>query len=218
MRKRTNHILMLAYILFIFISVLTKRFYAQSKWIYIVTAITTTSWILVLSDAFAAMASFLNEYTSTVGPEFESCDAQVRRIQTMGIGLDLEIKDKYGNKTGETMGQYLAEMEKSAMRGLKTVKKEEKKKKVYFALSEVFALAGFIVFFCVFIFDPVFSFFSSCVEEMAVLAFGIILLVQLSINIMKDTLLDLKKSLKTYNDYQEICNHLIDVEANTHAG
>ena len=217
MKNKTGKWLMLAYILFIFVSVFTRHLYAQSKWSYIVTAITVTSWFLVISDSLAAAAEFIRDLVLSTKPEFESYLFRLRRNRSINDRLDSLLEDEYGNNTGKTIGQTLENMEKSTLNSIAVLKKQEKLQKWFEGLSHLFMLVGFILFFCVLLFDPIFSYFISKLDGMTVLAFGTILATQFCINTLKDHVLNIKNTLDILNKSMGALNQSYKAEASDNA-
>lgn len=217
MKNKTGKWLLLAYILFIFASVFARHLYSQPKWSYIVTAITVTSWVLVISDSLAATAGFIRNLVLSTKPEFKSYLFRVRHNKRVNHRLDSLLEDEYGNSTEKTIGQTLDNMEKSILSSIETLNKQEKMQKWCEWLSHLFMLAGFILFFCVLLFDPIFLYFNSKLDEMTVLAFGTILATQFCTNTLKDYVLNLKSTLEVLNQGMEALNHSLKMEASYNA-
>lgn len=215
--KKTDKWLMLAYILFIFVSVFTRHLYAQSKWSYIVTAITVTSWALVISDSLAAAAEFIRDLVLSTKPKLETYLFRVRRNRSINNRLDSILKDEYGNSTGNTIGQTLDNMEKSTLGSIAILEEQKKLQKWFEVLSHIFMLVGFVLFFCVLLFDPIFLYFNSKLDGMTVLAFGTILATQFCINALKDHVLNIKNTIETLNQSMEVLNQSYKTEATNHA-
>ena len=217
MKKKTDKWLMLAYILFIFVSVFTRHLYTQSKWSYIVTAITVTSWVLVISDSLAAAAEFIQGLVLSTKPKFESYLFQLRHNRSINDRLDSLLEDEYGNNTGKTIGQILDNLEKSTLGSIAVLKKQEQLQKLFEVLSRIFILVGFVLFFCVLLFDPIFSFFHSKLDGMTALAFGTILATQFCISTLKDYVLSMKNTLEVLNRGMEALNQTYKTEESAHA-
>ena len=217
MQKKPDKWLMMAYILFIFTSVFTRHLYSQSKWSYIVTAITVTSWVLVISDSLAAAAEFIQEIVIATKPKLESYLFQLRHNRSINNRLDSLLKDEYGNDTGKTIGQTLDGMEKSTLASITTLKKQEKTQKWFEVLSYFFMLLGFILFFCVLLFDPIFSFFNSKLDGMTLLAFGTILATQFCIDTLKEHVQNNKNTLDNLNQSMKLLNQSYKAEASDNA-
>lgn len=217
MKRKTDKWLMLAYILFIFASVFTRHLYAQSKWSYIVTAVTVTSWVLVISDSLAAAAEFIRDLVLSTKPKLETYLFRLRHNRRINDRLDILLEDEYGNNTGKTIGQTLDNMEKSTLGSIAVLKKQEKLQKWFEVLSHIFMLVGFVLFFCVLLFDPIFSFFHNKLDGMTMLAFGTILATQFGINALKEQLLNMRNTLDTLNQGMEALNQSFKTEASDNA-
>lgn len=217
MKRKTNSLLMLAYISFIFVAVFTRHLYAQSKWNYIVTAITATSWILVLSDTFAAAADFLQEAVLTTKPEFERYLFRIRHNRSINNRLDVPLKDEHGNDTGKTIGQTLDFIEKSTLGSISTLEKGETIKKGFVIFAKLFMLAGFVIFYCVLLFEPVFEFFHKKLDGMTMLAFGTILATQFLGNILKERVHQIRNDLDAINKGIEALNKSYEAEGSSNA-
>ena len=219
MKRSPNKILMLVYILFIFIAVFTKHLYSYSKWSHISTAITVTSCVLVLSDLFESFAAILQDSVSTIKPKLQSYLPLVQHHKRINRFSHVELADEYGKSTGKTIGQTLNNIETSALHMLDTVKKEEKTKKVFIQASSTFMFAGFLLFPCTLLYEPVFSFFHNKLDGLSVLAFATILAMRFLEDELKswtlkhgETLTALIEDIKTLN---EACEKIMIASADT---
>ena len=206
MKNKTSNILMLAYILFIFVSLFTRHLYAQSKWNYIVTAITATSWLLVLSDVLDLGADVLSDSLNRIKPKLESYYYGIRDNKKLNDCLNDPLVDKYGNATGQTIGQALDTLEGYAKSSLDTLRKEEKTKKAFIIVSSIIKLGGFVLFFCILLFNPLFEYFYSKLDGMTVMSFGTILAGQFGANRLKEMIDDIEKALNTKCEIIDLLN------------
>lgn len=216
-KRNMNNILMLAYITFIFVSVFTRHLYDATKWSHIISAITVASWIIVLSDLLNGMALILQEAISTTKSGMESLLFRIRRNLSIGIHLEDEAVGEYGEGTGKTIKQTLEGMEQSAKRSLSMMKKYEKLKKTSIIVSQILLYAGFVLFFCTLLFDPVFIFFSGKLESMSAIAFGMILAGQYFGNYLRSSIQNLGEELSLLNESMEAINKTCESEASEHA-
>ena len=203
---------MLAYILFIFIAVFTRPLYANSKWSYIVTAITVTSWALVIADAFSSVADILQDNVKTTRPRLESYLVRLQHHIKINNRQDIHIKDQYGADTEKTIGQTLKNSERSVVSLLETLNKEEKQQKRFSMTSELFVLVGFILFFCILLFEPIFVFFNKQLDGLTALAFGTILASQFASNFAKSRIQSIRDSLDTMNEAIDLLNQSYETE------
>ena len=202
MNKRTSKIVLLAYILFLIISVYTKPFYAESKWNHIVAAVTVTSWTLVVSNIFAAGSSLLQD--ASMKPQFESFLIQLRLIRSEQDDLDRIVENSSEVETNKTIGQLLDELESSILEKLKFFNRIESSSRLFLVFSDILMLVGFIIFFCILLFDPLYSFVHRLLDGFTVMAFCTILGIQLFNDYFEEKIKKIKGSIDINRHVDEI--------------
>ncbi len=217
MKRNTNSILMLAYITFIFVAVFTKRYYDATKWGYIIAAITVASWVIVLSDLLASMATLLQDSVNASKGNMQSLLFAIRQNKAVNNRLNVLLVDESGNSTGKTVLQALDAMEQSALNSLKTIKNQENTKPWLDTISCILLYAGFVLFFCTLLFNPAYGFFSDKLDGMSALAFGTILAGQFGGNTLKARITKIEQELTAMNDSMKLLNESCEREAKTNA-
>lgn len=153
----------------------------------------------------------------TTKPEFERYLFRIRHNRSINNRLDVPLKDEHGNDTGKTIGQTLDFIEKSTLGSISTLEKGETIKKGFVIFAKLFMLAGFVIFYCVLLFEPVFEFFHKKLDGMTMLAFGTILATQFLGNILKERVHQIRNDLDAINKGIEALNKSYEAEGSSNA-
>lgn len=215
MKRNTNNTLMLAYIVFIFVAVFTRHLYGLEKWNHIITAITVTSWIMVFSDVSESIADLLQYSVDETKDRLETYLYRVQHNKEINNHLDSVLVDDYGRSIGKTMKENLDGIERSVISFLNTIKKEEITITVFTFLTSFFLFIGFLGFFCILIFEPIYSTFYNKLEGMSAIAFGTILASRFARNYLEAQIQKIGKGINDLNEGMGLINDVYEREIST---
>lgn len=217
MKRNTNSILMLAYISFIFVSVFSRKYYDSAKWNHISAAINVASAVIVLSDILDSIVSLIKESIASTKENMQSLLSGIRQNLTINTHLDTAVFDNYGNSTGETIKDLLGKMDQTGQNMLKRIEQQEKMQRVFEIAACGLLYIGFVTFFCILLFEPFYNKFSNRLDEISVLAFGMILAGQYFGNAYGNYIHKTAEDLNLLVEDMTVINKTCEKEAVTHA-
>ena len=182
-----NNILMFAYGCFIFACLLFELFFDFPMWGKIVSAITIASVLFTVSDTlynlstmFAGTARGIHTKTPLFYSRFDIIKQQLMSCDhTFSVSVKTKISsvenaDNELRKTPSALFSF---------------------SKFFVKCATVFVFLGFLSFFCVATFDPVYVLIADMQDEFCVFAFGLIILNQFISNIINKKLDDKRRSI-----------------------
>ena len=221
MKRKTTQKLMVAFILFIVVAAIVKivnpEACQESTWKRFITATVATSFFLVLSDYFAAMADSSQEHISTVKPKLESYLLSLRQYKKNNKHLNEKVINENGDETNKTIRQLLRKTEKQVLVWLRVLKLEEILNGNAIDIAASFELIGFFLFFSVILFESLFVFLNNLSDEMSMLALGFVLATRCFINMLTESVLDISQSLDDINNDMDVLNRCCKMEEENHA-
>lgn len=183
---KRNNSLMIAYIIFVFISATVRFFGEYPMWRTLVAAITTTSWMISLADFYYATAI---ELRISSKEDLRYAEAAILDIQGMLDAIEkILVKNENRINSTQTSQENMAHYVDMKNGGLHFLEKHQKirsmaekdknRSDIDEKIAAFFAVAGFIAFFMILAFEQISTMFIDQQDIMTVMAFGIILLTQ----------------------------------------
>lgn len=188
---KRNNMFMLAYIIFIFISLVVRFFFDYEMWAPIISAITIASCMFAVSDIFCAVANIYSDDAKTFVPMLDGALQKVERIEATYNTNEPDITrcKEMGSSLAGVLSEFPIMVDKTK-RELNNIKKTVNRKmnvaKVCNSLVNPLTVIGFLSFFCTITFEPINNLMVSIQDLLTVFAFGIILVTQYFSNYSKE--------------------------------
>ena len=203
---KKNNLFLFSFIIFIFICLFVHNFWKYPLWPTVVAAITSASWLFAFADMFYSNHKFsrsiVENYADYPETSIESLERIKRAVDVRLSQLD-EFPEANPLRTKQDEVDYYSSV-KAQVEILKNdfiqlnekVTKEKKKSSSYKFLADIFSVLGFLILFCILVFEPIANFFVGMQDSMTVGSFGMILATQLCESIGEDTVLKIQDSIK----------------------
>ena len=188
---KRNSMFMLAYIIFIFISLIVRFFFDYELWAPIISAITIASCMFAVSDIFHTAATTYSDDAKTFIPMLDGALQKIERIEATYKANELGISrcKEMGSGLAGVLSEWptMVNKTKSELNNIKkTVNRKMTVAKVYNSLVNPLTVIGFLSFFCTITFEPINNLMVSVQDYLTVFAFGIILVTQYFSNCSKE--------------------------------
>lgn len=182
-----NNWLMISYIAFLFLSTIVRSFMDFPMWETLVIAVTISGGFLTYSECYESSYDFLkksnekteqwlDKFRATTNSEIKTCEEMIASIEDSHIetdyylGLIEHIKIISDDLKARFDNDEIARHRK----------RQRKTEKIYYVVSVVLSIIGFLLFFCILVFRPVEAFFAKSQSSYTVLAFAVMLSSQFS--------------------------------------
>lgn len=220
MKNKNKNYFMLAYIVFIFVVAFTRRLLKPDIWSHIITAITVTSWMMVLSDVFRfgaySMKKIVEINDSPLKIILEGVDRLRKNYQREGR-LGEHTTDEEGKPRKLTISDELDIAEESSFALKKIINRYNKTERMLSTVSQLMLFCAFLLFFFVLFYEPLFSFFNSRIDGLTALSFGTILATQYFANQIQEKAEKAGEMLRAIGMAIEHLNQCSEEEAATNA-
>lgn len=188
---KRNNMFMLAYIIFIFISLVVRFFFDYEMWAPIISAITIASCMFAVSDIFYAAATTYSDDAKTFIPMLDGALQKIERIEATYKTNESDITRcrEMGSGLAGVLSEWptMVNETKCELHNIKkTVNRKMTVAKVCNNLVNPLTVIGFLSFFCTITFEPINNLMVSIQDFLTVFAFGIILVTQYFSNYSKE--------------------------------
>ena len=216
MRKDTNNIFMLAYVVFLFFVASSKKSIETDTWDHLVVAITVTSSLIAISDFMKTLSGVIDSVVSDVEEPINEYGHILQAIMDNSAYIGSFAIDEKGINRKEELEEWLHNDEALVKDTLFKIGRFKRHRGILSKYSTILLFLAFFLFFCIYFYPPLFNYFYNYIDEMTITAFGCILAGQLLSNFISEKLEGIKDRLLEKNDDMDILRRYLEKEATKH--